>query len=524
MLATGANNIFLSNELRQTQMPKINPRVADVKFKLQAVFNQVTLPGVGSPAPFTPRFCYLFLSRAGESVANEDSAHKRFTGLNGYFRKDTLPEQVIQYLCRLVEGLDRTILCHGEADAFMLHLNDVRGQAFAPSLVKLIAAEDFYRHRRADILRWLKKYYANVQDPPPTLSTFPLIVQHGYILNHPAPLVLAEKQLLGPLRSDFPEPMAPEVFGTGMTYLEFRTSHRKRTSSVEGLLWNGFCYRLMEIELSESSPFPRLHFARARYFDYINLGEARGFEAAYFMQIAGMTPEQMAASPHCTFRKFPGSIFNPANRVAIASVDTITIIIDQKSGNKHFLQHQRNQSVATAPGTLCVVPAGTFQPVIPVSQTEAANMAPAWQQDYSIMETMVREFLEECLGLEEKIMRTPPGRDWRKHDRQVAEAYKALKEALLENRGKAKAWFFGIGFDPVTEYPEMLTALVIDAELFRSLVLLGREGLGEEVKVSEQVFQDIIVSESSSRWTASGLACIQLAHLHYGVLIRSLDK
>jgi len=498
-----------------------HPSVRNPKKKLEIIFSKVSLPGAFtqfsvSNGVFTEQFWQQLLINSGDRMIKPGTARKRCID---QCENNCLSESVINYLCAgLGIGLKADFFRKSSLKLFRVRWSELTKDIFNPPLARLIEVEDYYRNRRPRLQEWIRPYYADVEYLPtkPKLQNFPLIVQRGFLLDPPESLNDLGKQILGPLGTDLYHADYKEThfFNTGEDYQHFLMGLKKTNEPDENDPWNGFCYRLTEYDLTDR--LPRLKFSKTRYFDYVNTAEARAFEAAFFEQVAKQDALQMSASKQRHFRNSPKDIFRVSNRVVTVGVNTITFVVDQKSDQISLLQHDRNISVRAATNTLNVVPAGTFQPVLPDTNNPAALHDPAWDRDYSIRETVVREFLEECLGHHDAIKNTPLGKDWRSHDRAVSEDYQKFNEAA--SQGRAKLWLFGFGFDPLTECVEILTALMLDSRVYK-LRVGDEEGRIHEERLSQRSFQNII--NQSDRWAPAGMACMQLADVYFGDMLES---
>jgi hypothetical protein len=132
--------------------------------------------------------------------------------------------------------------------------------------------------------------------------------------------------------------------------------------------------------------------------------------------------------------------------------------------------------------------------------------------------------LEECLCLENQI-KSASERGYWKNDPILQPLYRRLKLAI-EQQVQAKAWFFGVGIDALTEKPELLTVLVIDASFLQTLAPTfswNQEGNGHQMLFTKDELQTIIKSKNN-RWLSAGMACIQLADKYFNLLRNCLDK
>lgn len=396
-----------------------------------------------------------------------------------------------------------------------LNHNFIQSRIRAAQEHELKMAENYYHRNRSALQKLIRPYYEMVDER----ADFPLIVREGFILEKPERLTLERRDaFLAPLidanfeDSEFDEADVRAMF-LGRTYREFKADY-KRGVNVEDTLFNGFSYRLMKIDVGSSGPL--LSFAKSRYFGYLNSCEARAFEQA-LKQVSTTRVGK-------TLRRPPKAIFDLKNRNATAGVSTITIVVDRAGSKPLFIFHYRTK-VEEGMGTTHVVPAGQFQPIIP--EHLAGWDAPQWNDDFSLLDTMLREFLEEVLNLEKRIKASSESGNWRSTDEIVREAYTKLTGAMRAESGvpiRCKAWFFGLGFDPLTEKPEILTAMVVDRSLLDELKLhWNEEGRGEKVEMTRDDLSALMAHENSN-WLSAGMACLHCAFDHYERLTSCLSE
>jgi hypothetical protein len=131
-----------------------------------------------------------------------------------------------------------------------------------------------------------------------------------------------------------------------------------------------------------------------------------------------------------------------------------------------LLLHRRNPgNVAIAGGMTHIMPAGVFQP---------SGIAP-WNisADFDIWHNILRELSEEFLGNPEH-----DGSGGEPIDYESKEPFASLNAA--RSVGNVRVWYLGTGLDPLTLAGEILTVLVIDADIFdqifANLVAWNSEG------------------------------------------------
>jgi transcriptional regulator with XRE-family HTH domain len=265
-------------------------------------------------------------------------------------------------------------------------------------------------------------------------------------------------------------------------------------------------FRLMEVDTSDPAS-PRMGFGRTTYFEMVDVCEAAAHELAA-VHMAGKPVEWPALS----FRRLIGDPFDLMRRPVAPSVNTLTIRRDGRGGS--FILHDRNSShVAVAGGMYHVMPAGMFQPSS-ISPVDEVN-------DFDLWRNVMREFSEEFLGNPEH-----DGSGGQSIDYDVSEPFRSLNAARRE--GKLRIVCFGIGLDPLTLVGEILSAAVIDGDvfddIFRELVSTNTEGsilaIGGQsaagVPFEHRNVERLLTSEPMAPAAA---ACLELAWRHRDVLL-----
>jgi hypothetical protein len=196
------------------------------------------------------------------------------------------------------------------------------------------------------------------------------------------------------------------------------------------------------------------------------------------------------------YRRLIGSPFDLGRRPVLPAISTLTI---RRDGDQaEFLLHRRDpRAVAAAGGMLQVIPSGIFQPS---SIRPAARAA-----DFSIWRNIQREFSEELLGMAEC------DGDGRPVD-YADEPFATLDAARAD--GRVRVYALGVALDALTLVGEILTVLVVDAEVFDGLsadfVDRNDEGsvVAERVPFTESAIRDLL---DSGKVAPAGAGCISLA-------------
>jgi hypothetical protein len=264
------------------------------------------------------------------------------------------------------------------------------------------------------------------------------------------------------------------------------------------LFENRASYRLMGLDWTDGAG--TMQFGLGTYFDKLDVSEAVGHEVAAAVSRSGGA----ISGRDLPFRSLIGDPFDFRRRAVLPAVTTL-LLRRTGSGAGFFLHWRDPKKVATATKIFDVIPAGEFQP---------SSIAPqALADDLDIWKNIVRELSEELLGAPE-------------HDGSRGEAvdfagwplYRALCQARAA--GKVKAVCLGAGLDTLTLAATILTAVVVDPdvfdELFGEAVLENAEGItvlgggegGLGIEFSESNVTRMVEREPIA---APGGACLTLA-------------
>jgi hypothetical protein len=216
-------------------------------------------------------------------------------------------------------------------------------------------------------------------------------------------------------------------------------------------------YRLRYADLRPNAP--TLRFGLGTYFDHLDIGEACAHEFAA-AQLDLLDPAEQR------IRADVGDPCDPDRRPVNLAISSLTLRFDRKAGDATFLMHRRDpEKVGHAAGLYQVLPTGVFQ---------AAGEA-QWnlRNDFSLWRSMVREYAEEFLGESEDY-----GADRAPIDYDAWPFAVRMKYGL--DAGDIRAYVLGMGVDPLTLATDLLTVVVIDAdlydELFDATVAINDEG------------------------------------------------
>lgn len=304
----------------------------------------------------------------------------------------------------------------------------------------------------------------------------------------------AEARLLLPLRSPGRQ---FESFTAAVRYLDRPTLFENRPT-----------FRLVEAALSSANP--RLRFSLATYFEMIDVSQAVAYElASARMEGHPLSIDQLA------FRSLIGDPFDLQRRPAQIAVNALTIRRDPRSGTATFVLHWRDPAkVAVGGGLYSVMPVGVFQP----------STVDPWGQrvDFDLWRNLVREYSEEFLGMPEH-----DGSSGAQIDYDMWPLYRTLTSA--RDAGRLRVHCFGLGIDPLALGLDLLTAVVIDSDVFDAvfgdLVRVNAEG---HVIANNDPNTGVgfpFVQKSVDRFTESepmgpgGAACLALAWRHRSTIL-----
>lgn len=289
-----------------------------------------------------------------------------------------------------------------------------------------------------------------------------------------------------------------------------RYCHAIRDLDPPSLFENRVSYRLLDLACGRNQP--EQTYGYTTYFAMVDVCEAIAHEIAepwlrHDGSAARIKPSELP------FRALIGDPFDLSRRPVLPSIDTLTIRHDTRAGASSLLLHRRNPAnVALAGGMTHIIPAGVFQP---------SGIAP-WNinADFDIWHNILRELSEELLGNPEHdgSAGEPIGYD-------TEEPFASLNAARRD--GQIRVWYLGTGLDPLTLAGEILTVLVIDAEVFdqvfADVVAWNSEGdvvFGADGSVGVPWRRDTVYRVLASEPLApAAQACLELAWDHQDLLL-----
>jgi hypothetical protein len=274
-----------------------------------------------------------------------------------------------------------------------------------------------------------------------------------------------------------------------------RYSDAMRELSAPSAFENKLTYRLSVADLTE--PAPLLSFSLGRYFDGIDTGEAAAHEYTAHRLGVGKPGIRAAIRNPCDPRRRPMNL----------AISTLTLRVSRAGQQASFVLHWRDPAkVGHAGGLYQVIPVGVFQP---------SGDAP-WniRNDFSLWRSILREFAEELGGHSEEY-----GSERAPIDYDAWPLARQMTEALAS--GMIRAWCLGMGTDPLTYATDLLTVLVIDADLADELYGAAPACNSEGRVLAPQQFTQRVVHQFVTRepMQAAGVALLALAWQHRVALL-----
>jgi hypothetical protein len=277
------------------------------------------------------------------------------------------------------------------------------------------------------------------------------------------------------------------------------------------LFFNGSSYRLLDVAANDARQDPAgsrvvFTFTAGRYFDALDTTDVLGFETA-LLTLTGTEESRQRHPMYGPYREWLGDPFDLRRRCAIPGICTLTVRRDSPTAT--FILHERDpEKVALSQGVAHVTPAGEFQP-----QDLSATAGPA---DLSFWRSICREYAEEFLGVAHN-----QGQPLDQHSSaMLRDVTAALEEA--RKSGHVRISYLGVGLDPLTWKPEILTVAVFDGDIFDAILgaIVGENDEGRLIFSDDKNTEGMLFAERSVRhWLkgkmlAAGEACLYLAWHH----------
>ncbi|MBO0731378.1 MAG: helix-turn-helix transcriptional regulator [Acidimicrobiaceae bacterium] len=390
------------------------------------------------------------------------------------------------------------------------HQEEAYQAAVSASQEQWLSARKYLNEHRSVLARAATSLYSSAIPLGGTLITKP-----GWLPQTPVDLDAIQLEWVGDRVPCSVRGIEPEALQTCPLRAPGR-QYERYTLAVKALapptlFENRASYRLLGIDW----PVRTLTFGLATYFDKLDVAEAVGHEMAVVaMRKEGATESRWADLP---FRSLIGDPFELRRRAILPAITTLTLRRDRHGQTATFLLHWREpDKVATAGGLFDAIPAGEFQP---------SSLSP-WDQrnDFDLWRNIVRELSEEFLGNPEH-----DGTSSEPIDYEGWPLFRNLAGARADRRLKVAC--LGVGLDALTLAPTIMTALVVDSdvfdELFGNIVRRNAEGwLAVPESVDDRGVTGFPFTAESVRdfitaqpMASPGAACLELAWRHRDLLL-----
>jgi hypothetical protein len=354
------------------------------------------------------------------------------------------------------------------------------------------------RENFMELSKRAREYYSQL---PNILAEFPVITTKEWILDKPISLKTVDAQLKWVATEPAIKDQEVAKFG-GSRYVDLI-----RRIAPEITVKDNSCYRLLAVT---GDSVPQLTFCPTRYATFVNTSESASFEWGewYFRNQSALAAGKLPPASALPIRGGPTQIVDLRSRSCVTGVVAFLLLKNTPTGD-HFFVHERNaQHLLEDPVGWHLVPGGTFQP----NTAEGVNP----ETDFSLQNTVLREFGEELLGIDEL---EEPQKDIHLRDVFGSPRYAPYLAAI--ERGSVQFFYMGLGFSSMSLKPSFYTALVIDASsLPREAIEFQSnwEGDYHPVKLSQLKSWD-----SDPRMQAQPGVCLKLAHKHIEFLYQSTD-
>jgi hypothetical protein len=280
-----------------------------------------------------------------------------------------------------------------------------------------------------------------------------------------------------------------------------------------GLFQDLPCYRLLSARLDQ---LPHtIHVGMTTFFRGIDESEAVAHEfARAVMPTQGRIKN--GRSWRLPIRSSIGNPFACRDRNVVFSVSALTLRVENPTAT-FFLHSRDSKAVAIAGNLLHLAPSGVFQPTSDDRETARRDGSP-WL-------TLCREYAEEFLGVEEAQGAAGVALSYT-HD----QPYAAINDAYRS--GTLRIFVCGLGLDPLTLCPELVSVACFDADafdqIFGDMVVRNSEGYirGKEMRSGRVVGYDFTsqtVSDllASKRLSPAAQAALSVAWRVRSALLRT---
>jgi len=276
----------------------------------------------------------------------------------------------------------------------------------------------------------------------------PVIALPNWVLKQPLPIELLEFDL-SPATDRAPN-SSNDIYQSFRRYLPINASGERIARYHEAVSmfdapknWFdavSYCIRAVRVSAGHGVT---LSLGASRYWEGFDATQSLSHEAAHLYlktsgrKITGKLRRSLGDPLDFTRRECPSGF--------------ATLTIRRGAAGATFYLHRRDERVATAQNRTSVVPAGEFQP--------SDDSRYATVQDLDIWRSIMREYAEEFLGLEEARVRRGAPIDYLHES-----PYKELEQA--KRAGTVRLFVLGFGVEPLNWKFTIQTVCIFDDQVF----------------------------------------------------------
>jgi hypothetical protein len=222
-----------------------------------------------------------------------------------------------------------------------------------------------------------------------------------------------------------------------------QTRYSTALKDLRGLdgLFDGMIYRPICISFGQQK---LIDFQRASYFEYLDTSEVLALE----VEVRQSSADKALRG---AYRKKLRDPFNLQNRVCSLGINTLTLRLAADGTASFFLHMRDRERVANNSGLIALAPAGEFTPCDITIE--------AMTKDFDIQRNVVREYVEEFLCRPEA-----RGQSGTRIDVSRKAPYSDIWQGMQDGSIVLKG--LGVGLDPLTWKPELLTVCIFQEAIF----------------------------------------------------------